>query len=250
MKLQGKTALITGAATGIGRAIAIAYAKEGANIVLNHFNTNEEAEDLRRLLEKEYDVKAEVVQADVSDEAQVKSLVKATIEKFGKIDILVNSAGILTQYPIGELKTEEWDRMIAINLRGPFLCIKETLPYMMGQKSGRIINIASQLGQIGGVELAHYCASKAGVIGMTKSIAREVGQYGITANCIAPGPIETTIIRDLDSKWKEQKAKELAIPRFGLPEEVAPAAVLLASDPGGNLFTGQTLGPNSGDVML
>lgn len=250
MKLKGKTALITGAATGIGRAIAIAYAKEGADIVINHLNTENEAETLRKLVERGQGVKAQVVQADVSDEMQVKNLVRATVEEFGKIDILVNAAGILTQSPIEELKTEDWDRMIAINLRGPFLCIKETLPHMIERRSGRIINIASQLGQIGGVELAHYCASKAGVIGMTKSIAREVGQYGITANCIAPGPIETNIISDLDEEWKEQKAKELAIPRFGLPEEVAPAAVLLASDPDGNLFTGQTLGPNSGDVML
>ena len=128
--------------------------------------------------------------------------------------------------------------------------IKAVLPHMIENKFGRIINISSQLGQIGGVELAHYTASKAGMIAMTKSLAREVGVHGITANCIAPGPIETDLISNLDEEWKKTKESELAIPRFGKVEEVAPSAVFLASEPDGNLYTGQTLGPNSGDVML
>jgi 3-oxoacyl-[acyl-carrier protein] reductase len=250
MKLKNKVALITGASTGIGRAIAIAYAQEGANIAINYFDTEREAKELQNLIEKEYNVQTKIIQADISDENQVKQMVNETISTFKKIDILVNSAGILTQYPIEKLETKEWNRMISINLNGPFYCIKEVLPHMIRQKWGRIISIASQLGQIGGVELAHYCAAKAGVIGMTKSIAREVGKYGITVNCIAPGPIETNLISGLDDQWKEVKKKELSIPRFGKPEEVAPTAVLLASEPDGNLFTGQTLGPNCGDVML
>lgn len=250
MKLKGKKALITGGSRGIGKGIAEAFAKEGADLVINYFSGEQEAIDLKTTIEKEYKVQVEIKKTNVADEQQVNELIEFAIEKLGRVDILVNSAGILTQFPIDKLTTESWDKMIAINLRGPFLTIKSILPHMMENKFGRIINIASQLGQIGGAELAHYAAAKAGVIGMTKSIAREVGVYGITANCVAPGPIETDMISHLDNEWKKVKEKELAIPRFGKVSEVAPSAVLLASEPDGNLFTGQTLGPNSGDVML
>lgn len=148
------------------------------------------------------------------------------------------------------MTVEMWDRMIEVDLRSVFLTTRYVVPHMIKQKSGRIINIASQLGQKGGVEMSHYAAAKAGVIGFTKSIALELGKYGITANCIAPGPIETELVANIDPEWKENKKKELAIPRFGKVEEVAPTAVFLASDPDGNIYTGQTLGPNSGDVMI
>ena len=250
MRLKGKKALITGGASGIGKGIAESFAKEGADIVVNYHSRQEEAKDLKESIEKMYKVKVEIVQADVTDEQQVNELVRFSLEKMGEIDILVNSAGILNQFPFVDLPIETWDKTIEVNLRGPFLMIKAVLPHMIENKFGRIINISSQLGQIGGVELAHYTASKAGMIAMTKSLAREVGVHGITANCIAPGPIETDLISNLDKEWKETKEKELAIPRFGKVEEVAPSAVFLASEPDGNLYTGQTLGPNSGDVML
>ena len=250
MRLEGKKALITGGASGIGKEIAESFAREGADIVVNYHSRLEEAMDLKESIEKKYKVKVEIAKADVTDEQQVKELVSFSLEKMGKIDILVNSAGILKQYPFVDLPIETWDKTIEVNLRGPFLMIKAVLPHMIENKFGRIINISSQLGQIGGVELAHYTASKAGMIAMTKSLAREVGVHGITANCIAPGPIETDLISNLDEDWKKTKESELAIPRFGKVEEVAPSAVFLASEPDGNLYTGQTLGPNSGDVML
>jgi len=250
LRLKGKKALITGGASGIGREIAESYAREGADIVVNYRSRQQEALDLKESIEKMYKVKVEILKADITDEQQVNELVTFSLEKMGKIDILVNSAGILNQSPFVDLSIETWDQMIGVNLRGPFLMIKAVLPHMIEEKFGRIINISSQLAQIGGVEVAHYTASKAGLIAMTKSLAREVGVHGITANCIAPGPIETDLISNVDDEWKETKEKGLAIPRFGKVEEVAPSAVFLASEPDGNLYTGQTLGPNSGDVML
>jgi len=142
-----------------------------------------------------------------------------------------------------------FDEMITVDLRSVFLCCRAALPSMQRNGFGRIINIASQLGQKGGVGLAHYSAAKAGVIGFTRALAREAGPDGITVNCIAPGPIQTPLAQDLSAKWIDTLTAGLPLGRFGVPGEVAPTAVLLASDPGGNLYTGQTLGPNSGDVM-
>jgi 3-oxoacyl-[acyl-carrier protein] reductase len=251
LKLQGKTALITGGSTGIGREIALAYAREGANLAINFYKTEDQAIQLKNHIEKEYGRKIIIIEADVSEEAPVREMVEQTVESFGAVDILVTSAGITHQSPLTELTVEDWDRMIKVNMRGPFLCVKFALPYMLERKFGRIINIASQLGQLGGTDNAHYAASKAGVIGFTKSVAREVSAHGITANCIAPGPIATPfLLEGYDEAWKEKKQSGLPLGRFGRPEEVAPTAVLLASDPDGNIYTGQTLGPNSGDVML
>lgn len=250
MKLKDKVAIITGASKGIGKAIAFAFAKEGANLSLNDL-TQTEKEDQPFIKElQSFGVKVIMTPGDISQEKTVKRLVDQTLDTFGKIDILVNNAGILTQSLIHEMPVEMWDRMIEVDLRSVFLTTRYVVPHMMKQKSGRIINIASQLGQKGGVELSHYAAAKAGVIGFTKSIALELGTYGITANCIAPGPIETDLVAGIDPEWKKNKKKELAIPRFGKVEEVAPTAVLLAADPDGNIYTGQTLGPNSGDVMI
>jgi 3-oxoacyl-[acyl-carrier protein] reductase len=163
--------------------------------------------------------------------------------------VLVNNAGILTECRVADMSTALFDEMIAVNLRSVFLCCHAALPGMLELGFGRIINIASQVGQKGGAGLAHYSAAKAGVIGFTRSLAREVSALGITANCIAPGPIITPLGGDLSEEWTRPLLAGLPLGRFGQPEEVAPTAVLLASDPGGNLYTGQTLGPNSGDVM-
>jgi 3-oxoacyl-[acyl-carrier protein] reductase len=163
--------------------------------------------------------------------------------------VLVNNAGILTECRVQDMSASMFDDMIAVDLRSVFLCSRAALPSMLEHGFGRIINIASQLGQKGGQGLAHYSAAKAGVIGFTRALAREVGANGITANCIAPGPIETPLGGDLSDEWIDTLRAGLPLKRFGQPHEVAPTAVLLASDPGGNLYTGQTLGPNSGDVM-
>ncbi|WP_067935043.1 SDR family NAD(P)-dependent oxidoreductase [Alicyclobacillus kakegawensis] len=250
MRLIGKRAVITGGGSGIGRAIALRMAAEGADIVVNWLGQSESTIDRLREEIEGQGRRAHFVQGDVSLEQTARTVIETAIEKLGGIDILVNNAGILTQSPIHEMSVEIWDRMIEVDLRSVFLTTRFAVPHMMKQRYGRIISIASQLGQKGGVDLSHYAAAKAGVIGFTKSIALELGKYGITANCVAPGPIETELIRGLDDDWKQAKRNELAIPRFGTVEEVAPTVVFLASDPDGSLYTGQTLGPNCGDVML
>ena len=249
MRLLNKVALITGASRGIGREIALAFAREGADIGINYFKSAQAAEKLAEEI-KQIGRQAIIIQADVSQVEPVRAMVDTMIEHFGRIDILVNNAGVLTQCLLKDMTVDTWDNMIASDLRSVFLCTRFTLPYMIQNKSGRILNLASQLGQKGGVDLTHYCAAKAGVIGLTKALARELGVYNITVNAIAPGPIDTDMVAAITEDWKMEKRKELPIGRFGRVEEVAPTAVFLASEPDGNIYTGQTLGPNSGDVML
>lgn len=242
--------VITGAGQGMGKAIATAFAKEGADLSLNYYGqTQEEMEGFSNEL-RGYGAKVNLTEGDITKEDTVKTLVNSTLDTFGQIDILMNNAGIMTQSLIQDMDVETWDRMIEIDLKSVFLTTRYVVPHMISRKSGRIINMASQIGQKGGIELSHYAAAKAGVIGFTKSIALELGQYGITANCIAPGPIETQLISNATRDWKIKKQSELIIPRFGKIEEVVPTAILLASSPDGNIYTGQTLGPNSGDVMI
>jgi 3-oxoacyl-[acyl-carrier protein] reductase len=176
-------------------------------------------------------------------------MVEQCLAEFGRIDILVNCAGMLTEAPLVEMPVEMWDDMIAVDLRSVFLCCRWAVPHMVAQGSGRVINVASQLGIKGGEGLVHYSAAKAGVIGLTKALAREVAPHGVLVNAIAPGPVFTPLVDGISEDWKAAKQAELPLGRFGIPAEVAPTAVLLASDPGGNLYVGQTLGPNSGDVM-
>lgn len=249
MKLKGKTAVITGAGQGIGKAIALACAKEGADISFNYYGEKAQAGELAVELEA-IGVKVFFSEGDLSKGDYVQTFIEQTIGALGNIDILVNVAGISHQGLVQELEESDWDRMLDVNLKSVFLTTKYAVPHMISQKSGRIINFASQLGQKGGIGVSHYVASKAGVIAFTKSIALELGQYGITANCVAPGPIETSMLAGYDEEWKQNKLAELPLRRFGQIEEVVPTVLLLASDPDGNIYTGQTLGPNSGDVML
>ncbi|MDQ0221398.1 SDR family oxidoreductase [Peribacillus cavernae] len=252
MKLKGKVAIITGASPlyGMGNGFAAAFAKEGANLSLNYFGHDKADIEMFKSELESYGVKVILTEGDISKETTVKQLVNKTIDIFGQIDILVNNANISSLALIQDMTVEQWDRMIEVNLKSVFLTTRNVVPYMISRKSGRIINMASQIGQKGGLEHSHYAAAKAGIIGFTKSIALELGQYGITANCIAPGPIDTQEMQKIDENWRNKKRAELAIPRFGKVEEVVPTAVLLASDPDGNIYTGQSLGPNSGDVML
>jgi 3-oxoacyl-[acyl-carrier protein] reductase len=245
--LDGRRAVVTGAASGIGAAVAHAYAEAGARLVLADLNETRlatQADACRAL-----GVRVETVVADVGEEAGAQGIVDRCIEAYGGIDILVNNAGMLTQARCTELTVPMWDDMMRVDLRSVFLCSRRALPSMVAQRWGRIINVASQLGIKGGAELTHYSAAKAGVIGFTKSLALEAAPDNVLVNAIAPGPIETPLVDGISASWKKMKSAELPLRRFGRAEEVAPTAVLLASDPGGNLFVGQTLGPNSGDVM-
>ncbi len=250
MRLGGKVAIITGATRGIGKEIALAYAREGAHLVLNTFQLAKQEQESLKEEFTSFNQKTIIIDGDITNQTTINKLTSTALEEFGKIDILVNNAGILTQALLQNMSEDTWDEMINLDLKSVFLTTRSVVNEMIKQKSGRIINIASQIGQKGGYELSHYAAAKAGVIGFTKSIAIELGQYGITANCIAPGPIETELVAGIDEDWKKNKKSELAIPRFGQTYEVAPTAVFLAADPDGNIFTGQTLGPNCGDVML
>jgi 3-oxoacyl-[acyl-carrier protein] reductase len=176
-------------------------------------------------------------------------MVDRAYDEFGEIDVLVNNAGTFSQVFLHELDVKEWDRVMGVNLRGCFLCTRMVLPRMLERGRGKVINVASQLGQIGGTEMVHYSASKAGVIGFTKALAREVSTKGIHVNAIAPGPILTDMMAEETDEWAAQKLSELPIGRFGEVHEVAPTAVFLASDES-SYYVGQTLCPNGGDVML
>jgi 3-oxoacyl-[acyl-carrier protein] reductase len=240
--LAGRTALVTGAASGIGHAIAAHYLAAGATVVLadRAESVVGEARDLGA---------ADGLVFDATDEQQVADTVAAATAVLGRIDILVTSHGILTQSPLAQMPLVQWQETLDIDLSSVFLLNRAVLPGMLAAGDGRIINVASQLGIKGGESLAHYAAAKAGVIAMTKSLALEVSSQGVLVNAIAPGPIETPLLDGIDENWKTAKRAELPLGRFGTADEVAPTAVLLASNPGGNLFVGQVLGPNSGDVM-
>jgi 3-oxoacyl-[acyl-carrier protein] reductase len=247
-KLRGKVAIVTGGARGIGGAIAVAFAAEGADVVIADRLARHVAAPVVEQIEAT-GRKALFVSTDVSDEDQVRVMVAQAYQELGEVDILVNNAGIVSQHLFHELPVAEFDRVLAINLRGVFLCTRFVLPRMLERGSGNVINVASQLGQIGGTEMVHYSASKAGVIGLTKALAREVSAKGVRVNAIAPGPILTDMMVEETDEWAAQKLSELPICRFGEASEVAPTAVFLATDDS-SYYVGQTLCPNGGDVML
>jgi 3-oxoacyl-[acyl-carrier protein] reductase len=241
--LPDRVALVVGGAGGIGAAIGAAFCAEGATVVL----ADRDAETARQAA-------AEIsaaggVALDVAVQASVDAAVAEVLSAHGRIDVLVNSAGILTESPLAEMSLEQWQETIDVDLTGTFLACRAVVPHMVARGGGRIINIASQLGIKGGRGLTHYSAAKAGVIGLTKALALELAEHGVLVNAIAPGPVHTAMVEGITEDWKRAKQAELPLGRFGVPAEVAPTAVLLASDPGGNLYVGQTLGPNSGDVM-
>jgi len=247
-KLTDKIALVTGGARGIGGEIAIAFARAGADVVVADLLDESAAAPVLSAIE-DAGRRSLFVRTDVSDAQQVQDLVAAAHAKFGRVDILVNNAGVVSQVKFDELEVAEWDRVLSINLRGVFLGCRYVLPEMLERGNGKIINVASQIGQIGGLEMVHYSASKAGVIGLTKALAREVSARGVHVNAIAPGPILTDMMAEETEEWAAKKLAELPMGRFGQPEEVAPTAVFLASDDS-SYFVGQTLCPNGGDVML
>jgi 3-oxoacyl-[acyl-carrier protein] reductase len=235
-------AIVTGAGSGIGRAIAVQLASEGYKVLVNDFRA-----EAAQAVAAEMGGLADA--GDVSVEADVASMVTRAEAELGPVTHLINNAGHVHQSSFTDLTVQDFDRMIAVHLRGTFLCTHAVLAGMLARGAGVIVNIASQLGQIGGIELVHYSAAKAGIIGMTKALAREVSAQGVRVNAVAPGPINTPLVRNLSADWQRKKAAELPLGRFGEPEEVAATVAFLCS-PAASLFVGQTLGPNSGDVML
>lgn len=247
MLLDGRHALVTGASRGIGRAVALAFAAEGASVALNFAGNVAAAEAVRAEIESAGG-KAVLVPADVSDENAVEDMVKTVTEAFGSIDILVNNAGITRDGLLLRMKEEDWDAVLNTNLKGVFLCTKAVSKFMMKKRYGRIVNMASVVGVTGNASQANYAAAKAGVIGFTKAMAKELASRGITVNAIAPGFIRSDMTDVLPDKVKEAMLAEIPLGRAGEPADVAKAALFLASDQAAYI-TGQVLKVDGGMVM-
>lgn len=249
---NNKVVLVTGGSRGIGAAACIAFGREGATVCVNYRANKAKADEVVAGIVQNGG-KAIALHADVTDESQLADMVHTIIERYGKIDVLVNNAGILVQGKLIETPRETIQKMFDVDLMGVFLATKAVLPHMIKADYGRIVNIASQLGQKGANELSAYCAAKGGVIAFTKSMAIELGNMGmktnILINCVCPGPIETDLIDGLTPEWKKAKANELPLGRFGTSEEVAPTILFLSGDDC-SLYVGQVLSPNSGDTMV
>ena len=244
--LDKGVALVTGAGSGIGLAVAKRLGGDGYAVVVNDIVPTAAEAAVTAILAA--GGRASAAPGDVSREADVARI--ATIaEALGTPTLVVNNAGYGHQARFVDLTPDDFDRMFAVHVRGAFLCTRALLPGMLERRRGAVIMMASQLGQIGGIELVHYSAAKAALIGMTKSLAREVSPFGVRVNAVAPGPINTPLVRALSEDWRRAKAAELPLGRFGEPEDVAATVAFLASDEAG-IYVGQTLGPNSGDVML
>ena len=245
--LQGKCAVITGASRGIGREIALKYAKEGANIVLNYRNSEIEALQLKEELDK-LGSNTLIIKANVSNFEEAERLIKEAKEVFGRVDILVNNAGITKDNLIMRMKEEDFDSVIDVNLKGAFNCLKAVTPIMIRQKSGKIINMSSVVGVIGNAGQVNYCASKAGLIGMTKSLAREIGGKNINVNAIAPGFIDTDMTKVLSEEQKKNIMSQVPLKRLVQADDIANLALFLASEQS-NYITGQVIHVDGGMAM-
>jgi len=246
LELEGKIALVTGAAQGIGKAISLLLAQRGADIVVSDINI-EKAEETAKEIET-LGRKAMATRANVAVFHEVEKMVQEIIDRFSRIDILVNNAGIARDKLLLRMTEEDWDLVLDINLKGTFNCTKAVIRYMSKQRSGKIVNIASVVGEMGNAGQANYSASKAGVIGFTKTIAREFAGRGINVNAIAPGYIVTPMTDALPEKAKEELKRMIPMERLGQPEDVAQAALFLVSEASGYI-TGQVINVNGGIYM-
>ncbi len=247
MNLDDKVAVVTGASRGIGRAIALELAQRGASLVVNYNHSSEAAQDVVATIE-ENEGKAIAVQADVGDFDQAATLIKTTQETFGQVDILVNNAGTTRDQLLMLLREEDWDIVLRTNLKSVFNCCKAAARPMMRQRSGRIISISSVSGLVGQGGQTNYAASKAGIIGFTKSLAKELGPRNVTVNAIAPGFVPTDLTADLSDELKEKAIEATPLRRMGKPEEIAYAVAFLASDEAA-FITGEVLTVDGGLAM-
>lgn len=247
MGLQSKNALVTGSSRGIGRAIALELGRKGVNVAVNYAGNEQKAEEVVQEL-KNLGVKAIKIRANVADEQDVKAMVKEVIKEFGRLDILVNNAGITKDNLLMRMKTEEFDDVIDTNLKGTFLCTKAVTRQMMKQRYGKIINIASIVGVSGNAGQANYVAAKAGIIGLTKSTAKELASRNILVNAIAPGFITTEMTEVLTEEQQEAILTTIPLEKLGEPEDIANVVCFLASDDA-KYITGQTIHVDGGMVM-
>ena len=246
LKLKDRVALVTGGAQGIGKAVALLLARNGADVVISDINL-EKAEETAKEIET-IGRKASAIKVDVANLDQVESMVETILQQFGHVDILINNAGITRDKLILRMTEEEWDAVLNINLKGTFNCTKAVVRHMSKQRRGKIVSIASVVGEMGNAGQANYAASKAGVIGFTKTIAREFAQRGINVNAIAPGYIETPMTEALPEKAKEELKRMIPMERLGKPEDVAEAVLFLVSE-ASSYITGQVLNVNGGIYM-
>lgn len=248
LSLENKTALVTGGSRGIGRAIALEFASRGAAVVVNYNSSPDAAEEVVKQI-TEAGGKAALHQADVSDFKQAEALIKFTVDTFGDLSILVNNAGITRDQLIMMMPEADWDAVISTNLKSTFNCSKAAVKHMMRKRTGRIINIASVAGQMGNPGQTNYSASKGGQIAFTKALAREIAGRNITVNAIAPGFVDTEILKVMNPETLEAALKMVPLARLGKPEEIAYTAAFLASD-GAAYITGQVIGVDGGMAMM
>ncbi len=247
MSLQGKTAIVTGGGRGIGRAICLEFAAQGANVVINYAGNSEAAEKTAADCEA-LGAKAAIIKADVSKAEDVDAVFALAIEEFGKVDILVNNAGVTKDKLIMAMSEEDFDKVVDTNLKGAFLCMKAASKLMMKQRSGRIINMSSVVGVRGNAGQVNYAASKAGIIGMTKSLAKELAGRNVTVNAIAPGFMDTDMTAVLSDKVKEAILGDIPMKKLGKPEDIAKTAAFFAQDEAGYI-TGQVICVDGGMAM-
>lgn len=247
MLLDGKVVLVTGASRGIGRAIALRLAKDGATVVVNYAGNEAAANETRKMIES-IGGKASLSRADVSSAEAVEQMVKDVMQEYGRIDILINNAGITKDGLLMRMKEADWDAVLNTNLKGVYHCTKAVARYMMKQKSGKIVNLTSVVGLTGNIGQANYAAAKAGVIGFTKSIAKELAARGIQVNAVAPGFIDTDMTAVLTDEIKKSMVEKIPLARLGAAEDVANAVAFLVSEDA-SYITGQTLNVDGGMVM-